>query len=337
MQQQIIDIIIPSSDKYMPYVSVLLVSALENINKNYKLFFHILTEDIRQETINKVEMLKRHYDFDIEYKYLNAGLSFELPYCVNTHIDSKIVYAKLMISSLFPNLERAIILEGDMIVTGDLSELWSINIDNYCIAAAKDAWYKCHRTPETNPYFNTGMFYANLNKWREINFEQRAIELAPTMELKFPDQDLFNAIFKDKVLYLDWCWNAATCVYEKWFNVLDEAEKEQMVSNHKILHYIHKIKPWTTFNSRYGEYFWYYAKLTPFYEKIFTDVLNLPLNKTPNDTEIIKITFKYRENILKYWRYKFLYLISQGKKKEHYKNKKAACKEKIREAKNFLR
>ena len=142
MGKKIIDIIIPSSDKYLPYVSALMVSALENINDNYRLSFHILTEDIKQETIRKNELLSRNYDFDIEYKYIDSSSNFELPFCIKTHIDSKIVYAKLIISSLFPQLDRAIILEGDMIVTGDLSELWNIDISNYAIAATKDAWYK---------------------------------------------------------------------------------------------------------------------------------------------------------------------------------------------------
>lgn len=335
MKKGIIDIIIPSSDKYLPYVSALMVSALENINDNYRLSFHIITEDIKPETIRKNELLSRKYDFDVEYKYIDSNSNFELPFCINKHIDSKIVYSKLIISSLFPQLERAIILEGDMIVTGDLSELWNTDLKDYCIAAAKDAWYKGRPNYETEPYFNTGMFYANLTKWREIGFENKVAELIPTMKLKFPDQDLFNAIFKKSVMFLDWCWNAATCVYEPWFIRLNEDEKRQMLANHKILHYIDKEKPWQGYNSRYCEYFWYYARLTPFYETLLLPKVIDPTQYV--ERVKIKAVLNYKKNILQYWRCKLLYNLSTGKKKEHYKQKKANLREKIKMAKNFLK
>lgn len=335
MEKKIIDIIIPSSDKYLPYVSALMVSALENINDNYRLSFHILTEDIKQETIRKNELLSRNYDFDIEYKYIDSSSNFELPFCIKTHIDSKIVYAKLIISSLFPQLDRAIILEGDMIVTGDLSELWNIDISNYAIAATKDAWYKCRPNFEKEPYFNTGMFYAHLTKWREMEFEKKVAETIPTIELRFPDQDLFNAILRNSVMIIDWCWNSATCVYESWFNCLNEDEKKQMLENHKILHYIHQEKPWQSYTSRCCEYFWYYARLTPFYEKLLLPKITIPTKYVEYDDLIAVLN--YRKNILQYWRCKIMYMLSKGKKKEHYLRKKENLKKDIRQVKKLLK
>ena len=335
MKKETIDIIIPSSDKYLPYVSTLMVSALENLNDNYRLSFHIITEDIKQDTIRRNELLSRNYDFDIEYKYIDKTTNFELPFCINTHIDSKIVYAKLIISSLFPQLERAIILEGDMIVTGDISELWNLDLRDYCIAAAKDAWYKGRPNYETEPYFNTGMFYANLTKWREMEFEKKVAETIPTMELRFPDQDLFNVIFKKSVLFLDWCWNAATCVYEPSFTRLNEDEKKQMLENPKILHFIEKNKPWQGYTPRYCEYFWYYARRTPFYEMLLLPKIEIPTQCVAYDDLIAVLN--YRKNVLTYWRCKILYMLSKGKKKEHYLLKKENLKKKIRQVKALLK
>ena len=143
LQTQTLDVIIPSSDKYMKYVSVLMISAMENLNKNYRIFFHIVTEDISDEKKQKIEFLKFKYDFDIEYKYIdNNVLISQLPMCVNKYIDSKIVYAKLLLASMFPELDKIIVLEGDMIVTGDSVELIQIDLQDNYMAAVKDMWYK---------------------------------------------------------------------------------------------------------------------------------------------------------------------------------------------------
>lgn len=341
MQKEIIDIIIPSSDKYMPYTTTLMVSALENINPHYRLNFHILTEDVNNGTKQRVEMIRKNYDFDIEYIYLSEENCFKLPYCVNTHIDSKIVYSKLMISSLFPKMKRAIILEGDMIVVGDLSELWQINIDNYCIAAVKDAWYRCHNEGfKTLPYFNTGMFYANLDKWREINFESKVTKTISKIKLKFPDQDLFNVIFENSVLYLDWCWNVTACIQVpkyRFDTILTREEINDIMSNPRIIHYVDKNKPWLSFTEAYVEYFWHYAKKTPFYEIMILPLLNCNGVTSKDYKQEIQAVLKYRKNVLNYWRCRIMYNLASKKKRKHYSLKKKALKEQIRLAERFLK
>lgn len=323
-KQNVIDIIVTSSDKYMPYTAALMVSALENTDKNYHLSFHIITNDVKPQTQKKISMLKSVYNFDIEYKYLNDGICFELPYGPNLHVDSKIVYTKLLVSSLFPELKRAIILDADIIIISNLAELWETNIDNYCIAAVKDLWYKT-RPDDKYPYFNSGVLYANLTEWKRINFEKKVIEILPYKKLKFPEQDLFNEIFAGKTLYLNWDWNMETCVEEPWFTALNNNEKQEVTANPKILHYVHKYKPWDNITSPYAEYFWYYARFTPFYETMLLQ--KSPV--APITKEDIIDAFNWHKYVIKYWRYKILSNITFGKTKERYKRKRVEVKEKI--------
>lgn len=336
MKKEVIDIIIPCSDKYLSFVSVLMLSAVENLDNKYRLFFHIITEDISSDSILKNNLLKKDFDFDVEYIYISDANLFHLPFCVCKHIDSKIVYAKLIISSLFPKLDKAIILEGDMIVTGDLSELWNINLENYSIAAVKDAWYKLRENYITKPYFNTGMFYANLAKWREFDFEKKILEIIPNMELDFPDQDIFNKLFNDSVLFLDWCWNVPTCVFEQWFTALEENEKQKIKANHKILHFIYKIKPWQNVTSYYNEYFWFYARKSPFYEVMLKQMICPNNYLIGQERDYLLDVLNYRKNVFQYLRYKFLFFVTVGNKKEHYKQKQYKIKQKIKVAKDFL-
>ena len=327
-KKQTIDVIIPSSDKYMKYVSVLMISAMENLKDDYRLFFHIVTEDIQEETKRKVNFLKFKYDFDIEYKYINDEFISIFPMCTNKYIDSKIVYAKLLFSSLFPDMDKAIILEGDMIVTGDLSELWGIDLKDNYIAAVKDMWYKDKDDyagmfyQKGYYYVNTGFFYTELSKWRDINFENIVKEKMPEVELKWPDQDLFNVIFKGKILYLDNGWNFGPCVDRISSYLLSSDEKQEIKkSEKKIIHYMLKDKAWTNFTGSYNEYFWYYARKSPYYEIMLQDMFAGRYE--------LKEVINYNTSEMKYRFYKIMSKITVGKAKERYKSKISKWKNKL--------
>lgn len=332
--KQTIDIIVASSDEYMKYTTALMVSAIENTNKNYHLHFHILSNNLQEKTKEKVSMLHHFYDFDIDYTVIKSGICLDLPFCPNKHVNSKVGYLKLLSSSLFPNLSRALILDVDIIIIKDLAELWEINIDNYCVGAVPDFWYK-KRPNNKYPYFNAGVLYANLTEWRKIDFEKQVLEIIPTKKLQFPEQDLFNEIFAGKTLYLDWGWNMETCAKATWFKALSEQEKQEVSANPKIIHYIAEYKPWDDHDLPYAEYWWYYARFTPFYENMLKDIES----KTSYNhyKEAINVIFNYHRNVLQYWRCKLLYNLTRGKKKAHYMTKKDKLKEKIKMAKNLLK
>lgn len=348
LQTQTLDVIIPSSDKYMKYVSVLMISAMENLNKNYRIFFHIVTEDISDATKQKIEFLKFKYDFDIEYKYIdNNVLISQLPMCVNKYIDSKIVYAKLLLASMFPELDKIIVLEGDMIVTGDLVELIQIDLQDNYMAAVKDMWYKEKEylgisLRKQEYYVNTGMFYTSLSKWRAINFETLIIDKMQTIQLKWPDQDLFNTIFKGKIKYLEPGWNWGPNFKYLDAKLLSQSEKQYLdICPKKNIHYMCRQKAWNSLNYDYSEYFWYYARKSPFYETMLIALLPVKTVEIGKETIIDKKhlsdALNYRKNVLKYWRYKILSKITLGKTKKHYQDKRLKWKQKIKNAKKLRR
>lgn len=327
MNKEIIDIIIPSSDKYMKYVSVLMVSILENINTNFKIFFHIVTEDISEKTKIKIDFLKRKYDFDIEYKYIDNSLISNLPACVNKYIDSNIYCIRLFLSSIFPDLKKVIILDGDTIVLEDLSRIWQIDLNNNCIAAVKDMWYKIKdytgmQAEKGEYYINAGFLYANLDKWREFQFENKIKNIIPDFELQWPDQDLFNIIFKGRIYYLDWGWNFGPYIHKLNSNLLDNMEKQEILNcSKKIIHYMCREKPWQNFSNSYAEYFWYYARLSPYYEVLLQDKFTQKVE--------LQETINYRRNKMKYRFYKVLSKITFGKSKERYKSKMQKWQKKV--------
>ena len=73
-----------------------------------------------------------------------------------------IVYSYCFFQDILPKeVDKVILLEGDSIVTGDLSEMYDIDIDDYYVGAADDLqskWYKRKLGMKDNsPYFNCGL------------------------------------------------------------------------------------------------------------------------------------------------------------------------------------
>jgi 5-methylcytosine-specific restriction endonuclease McrBC GTP-binding regulatory subunit McrB len=73
--------------------------------------------------------------------------------------------------------------------------------------------------------------------------------------------------------------------------------------------------------------------MTPFYEEI----LYKNLRQQQPDLAQVKNAINYNKNRWKYWRYKVLSKITFGKIRKKYKEKRRVFKEKLRQAREFLK
>ena len=319
-ENDFINIIIPASSFYVPYLSALLVSILCNKNKEDKLFFHILTEDITEKDKHKLAFLKFYGEFKIEYVYPNSDLIAGIKECVSKHINNLCNY-KLHISSLFPNIHKAIILEGDMIVLSSLKELYDIDINDTPFAAVKDPWIEDIQEtqfdiPKKYRYCNTGMFLANLDLWRKLKIEDVFKDIIKKYndKLLFPDQDIFNIAFHKVTKHLPAKWNIYVNINYNHIEEQKEAYEQGLDNFAGIIHYAASDKPWNK-DTNCSEHFWFYARKTPFYEKMLENYLQKDLYFE------LEQVFKYKNNFLKYLRYVLINKLFPFYKKEHYLEK----------------
>lgn len=335
MDKEFIHIIIPSSSYYVPYLSVLLVSILCNKNNEDNLFFHILTEDITEDDKRQINILKEYGDFSIEYIYPDPSIIVGIKKCISSYINNLCNY-KLHIASLFPNLQKVIVLECDMVVLCSLKELYKLNISDTPFLAVKDELgsdlNKRFNIPTNYNYCNTGMFLANLNLWRKMNLENnfKKVILSHNEKLLFPDQDIFNiALYKD-MQYLPAKWNIFANADSYKNSDLKNTENSIKEKLSGIIHYANPNKPWLC-ETRYSEYFWIYARKSPYYEKILTAYIQ----------RIICQNLYYANHCyklsLEYLKYSILCKICKNRKYEHYLQKKNLCKHKLEIAKSLRR
>ena len=169
-------------------------------------------------------------------------------------------------------MDKCLFLDADLIADKDITELYNINIDDFYMGAVADqfpltenCWAKRLDLAKNYRYVNTGVILVNLKKWREENIENKLCEnvIKYANLLQFPDQDTLNITLQDKVKNISHIYNAMPVQ-----NYLVEKEKKEAFNNPVIIHWAGYRKPWIYSDANYSEYFWKYARMTPFYEEI---------------------------------------------------------------------
>ena len=269
-----IHIIIPSSDWYMPYTLVLITSILSNKNEGDDIFIHIISEDLSDKYLECLECMKSNWAFRYEIKKVNRALISKIQPSVLERCPNICNY-KLFISSLF-DFDKAIVLEGDMIVLKSLGDLFKTPMEDCPMGAVKDpVCNECQDTleiPNEYRYCNTGMFLANLDYWRKENCQNEFVKNAEKYKNKmcYPDQDIFNITFYKKMKYLPLQYNVYASVRRD--NFLEE--RKEAYKDPIIIHWADYRKPWDYPEIRSANAFWKYARISPCYEIILSRMKN---------------------------------------------------------------
>jgi lipopolysaccharide biosynthesis glycosyltransferase len=185
---------------------------------------------------------------------------------------SYIPYARVLIPELFPEIDKAIYMDIDIIVNCDIKELWNVDLSRHCgldaqspenreyaLAAAEgykdDFAIEHYGISPNHKYFNNGLLVMNCQKWREEHIAEKLLKIAAESKFKFryPTQDVFN-IFFDHNNYLAFDWK---------YNYMPKYNKD--IEKPKIIHYCWD-KPWENRDCGFSEYFWRIAEKTPYYE-----------------------------------------------------------------------
>ncbi|OJT07619.1 General stress protein A [Trametes pubescens] len=148
-----------------------------------------------------------------------------------------LTWAKIGMIPRLP-VERVLYLDADVLVRGDLKELWDTDLQGKHIAAAVDVGFPMgHDGVKRVPYFNAGVLLMDLAAIRKRLDELNA--LAATMkDSKMRDQDALNAHFGADWLPLDLRWNAQGLgTYAKYHTPERAALQMDEMADPKIVHF----------------------------------------------------------------------------------------------------
>lgn len=261
-----IPIFFSTDDNYIPYLDIAISSLIENASKEYKYRITVLHTGLLEENIQKITQNAKER-FAIDFVDISDDVGKIQSKLKNVYHFSIVTYYRLFIASLFPKYDKVLYLDCDIVVLGDIAELYNTDIGNNILGAAPENFIRSTREfriytrralgldPDT--YVNAGILLMNLAEFRRERVEERFIDLITRydFDLLDPDQAYLNYLCRDKIYLLPDSWNK-----EPMPRVREEEKN--------IVHYALYKKPWQYDDVIYGEYFWDYARRSPFYKEI---------------------------------------------------------------------
>lgn len=267
--KEIIPIFFAVNDNYAPYLGVAVKSMLENASKNYDYKIYVLVTNVSEEHKDKLRKITADYDYaSIDFINVTEELDKMQGMLHMRDYYSKETYYRFFIAPLFPQYDKVLYLDCDIVVKGDISEMYNKPLGNNLLGAAiEEVVYldpifrnyseKCLGVP-ADDYIGAGILIINAKKFRQEHVEEQFVDMLSKYKFYVAqDQDYLNVICKDRIYYLDLGWNK-TAFKNPDFND----------ANLKIVHYKMSWKPWLNDGVEYEWDFWKYADGNPFYDEI---------------------------------------------------------------------
>lgn len=301
-----IEILLCTDENYAPYCAVVISSIIQNSKNSKELNFYILTPGLKTNTERLLSDMVSSYGANIDILTVSTK-EFDSLDLKRFGLGS--ILRLFMHRYLPKNCEKVIYLDCDLLILDNISDLYSIDLENRLLGAVTDLCspreYDRRFKSINYEYFNTGVLLVDLNKWASSGIGERAFAyLKNNINLDYPDQDALNHILAGDWYSLDLCWNfqpAAYTGYEKHYNYLNNRRQELWgaVTGPKIVHFIGGIKPWhSTCLHPLQDMFLKYSQQTPW--PIYSKNLYKELNFKQKLRRILKCSKnRKRFNLIK--------------------------------------
>lgn len=224
-------------------------------NSDVKIY--IFNQDIPQEwfVFIREKMAYRNSEI-VDIKLFEGNMrNWSLP-PVGQHINF-MTFARYFIPS-FVSEDIVLYLDCDLVVTRDLTDLFSIDLTNRPLAAAKVIYGLEDR-------FNAGVLLINNAYWKENTIQQELIEITEREHGHLPeaDQTVLNIVMGENYVLLDDTYN-----FQIGYDQVADNRGQYFIFElpltplPAIIHYLSADKPWNTYSvGRLREVWWKYNQL----------------------------------------------------------------------------
>lgn len=281
-----LNVVFSVNKKYMDYLAVVLESMWRN-NEGTYFNCYIVSSDIVEDDLTLLHnsMPAANGEFCILRITDKEVAEVEKIYRVKHEFYPVETDIKVLLAWMLPqNVKRALFLDADVVINGNLSQLYHMDFEGNCIIGARDITLEHISTVnqermvnylKTFPpqsYLNTGMLLLNVEKIRNEFTVEDLYDAAEEMDYfrpwPWPDMVIYNHVFREKIKFVDpfrYHLQIVSTIYEVFEEKMDiGSEKNQPI----IIHYI--SKPWNfkdTFFTNIYKIWWKYARYTSSFEK----------------------------------------------------------------------
>lgn len=276
-------------NNYVIPAAVAFYSLLEHANKNYRYKLYVLHSDISDnnikmlfETVSQFSTFSELEFIDMSHKFNNLWERIR----TKGHFSKEVMY-KVLVSSIFPQYEKIIVSDVDVVFLGDISESYTeFNTnDDYYLAGVRPVGKVMYYMNNYRPNFNEseiealssfcgGYIVFNLKKLREDKMEKKFIKCFEknAYRLNQMEQDVLTLCCYPKVKFLSLSYVACSYMWDMYKSDIDfhsdvnysEKELRESMSHPIQLHYATSIKPWKNVDITKSEEWFKYIVKTPF-------------------------------------------------------------------------
>ena len=286
-----IPVVFVCDEKYAMPTSVAIISLMENRKSTTDYDIFVIGCGLSEESKTKLKLAGGD-----ALRILEQSLPSLEQVPVHEYV-SRAALCKFEISDFLHNYDKAVYLDSDVIVNGDLSDLYKTNIDECYAGMVKDFYAHLieHDDLRLNykVYYNSGVMLLNLKKMRADNISQKLIEEKKNnLYSKYMDQDVFNIVFKDNIKLLAPEFNFM--LYSKDdLNHFYEVYNSNIPAKPVIIHYP-GIKPWKEKCCLNFKNWYKYYKKSPYKKNRLPVFKNDLIKRRRNITNSIFSFFGYK-------------------------------------------
>lgn len=274
-----IPVVFSTDHNFIMPTYVAISSLLANASRRCSIYL-LISEDVTDNDKEVISRLTNTHSADLNF--ISIGNIFDNTFCIRG--ITKATYFRLLIPWIIPDHDKVIYLDGDIVVTGDIAELYEYPVDNNCLISGV-------RTPgfSTNSklrkeisangldykgYINAGILIFNTRLLRQEDFRPKFLAHIDK-QYTFQDQDILNITCAGRIGYLPLKFNfnglLRPQVKKKFLRggVATFAEVEEAERNPVIIHYV-GAKPWCVFTARWYDWVNIYQR-SPFFSQDLID------------------------------------------------------------------
>ncbi len=254
-------------NNYCPFLSSTFASIIKNANKKREYHFYVLHMGIKESYQERLKAQVNDFA-TLTFVDMKDKLAYLSNRLVTRDYYTKTTYYRLFIPNMFKQLNKALYLDCDIIVNGDIAKLYDTDLRNNLVGAVPDSAVQNTEVfkeyvgkalgIKSAKYFNAGVLLMNLKEMRKFNFEEKFIDLLSKYTFNVAqDQDYLNVLTKNRVRYINYSWNVMPIL-----NNVCPTDKRNLI------HYNMLWKPWMFKDTLFSDNFWEYANACPMNEEI---------------------------------------------------------------------
>lgn len=288
-----IEVCVIADDGYTIPTAVMLTSLKCNKNPEVLCRVHYISSGIGAFNKSKIKELESE-DFKVVFYESDEAAFSDI--VIKSHV-SRAALLKFNICDILSTVDKVLYVDGDIIVKGDVTELYDIELGNNYAATVRDMggelYKKFNERIGIKEYFNSGVLLMNLKRMRQDNLSKVLLDT----KLNLPatctcmDQDAFNKVFSGNCVYLPVKYNSMIPLYRNRtynysieqvneFYGVNYSSYEELDDDSIILHMAGegRYRPWAVYNGTFGNVWQMYYDKSPYAKmelrRVFYDIVD---------------------------------------------------------------